>query len=147
MAWPDLPESIELLESNYVLANTRRADAQAQIDWAWVDWNAGDDHAALVNVLQGMQKHNDALEAIINYALPLTPKNLLPTILYQMRTEYGAAAYELTMTKLINCMFTASFEELRSFVGLVDAYRQSLWNKPFDVELWAAIARGFEQWA
>jgi len=52
----------------------------------------------------------------------------------------------LTMRAILDEMFTASNEELMQFVALVDAYRQSLWNKPFDANYWAAVARGFEQW-
>ena len=53
---------------------------------------------------------------------------------------------EITMANIISAMFSASNEELRDFIGLTDAYRQSLWNKPFNREYWAAIARGFEIW-
>lgn len=53
---------------------------------------------------------------------------------------------EVTMRSILDVMFTASNEELKQFIALVDAYRQSLWNKPFDVNYWAAVARGFEQW-
>jgi len=55
-------------------------------------------------------------------------------------------AYELTMDDLINVMLQANPEQVKYFVGLVDAYRQSLWNQPFNEELFAALARGFEQW-
>ncbi|GAH29755.1 unnamed protein product, partial [marine sediment metagenome] len=32
------------------------------------------------------------------------------------------------------------------FVGLVDAYRQSIWNRPFNKDFFAALARGFMEW-
>lgn len=52
----------------------------------------------------------------------------------------------VTMASILSAMYEATNTELLHFVGLVDAYRQSLWNKPFNQEFWAAIARGFEQW-
>jgi len=54
--------------------------------------------------------------------------------------------YKLTMADILSVMVSATSDELENFIGLVDAYRQSLWNKPFNAEFFAALARGFEQW-
>ena len=143
MAWPDLPASIDLLATNYHNAYYQRSDAQTQINFAWDDWNVGDDHACLVNVLQAIQKHNDALDSMIAFALPLTPDTLLPAILYQLRYEYSTQEYELTMSKILAAMITADLDEYRRFIGIADAYRVALWNKPFNAEFYAALARGF----
>jgi len=51
-----------------------------------------------------------------------------------------------TMQQIINAMFLANPTQVTSFVGLMDAYRQSIWNAPFNAEMWAAVARGFMQW-
>lgn len=51
-----------------------------------------------------------------------------------------------TMQQIINAMFLANKTQVTSFVGLMDAYRQSIWNMPFNAEMWAAVARGFQQW-
>jgi len=50
---------------------------------------------------------------------------------------------EVTMESLLSIMAAATDSELMNFIGLVDAYRQSLWNKPFNAEYFAALARGF----
>lgn len=55
-----------------------------------------------------------------------------------------AEPYELTMDDILSVMVTAEPEQVNYFVGLVDAYRQSIWNKPFNEEFFAALARGFE---
>ncbi|GAH62913.1 unnamed protein product [marine sediment metagenome] len=52
----------------------------------------------------------------------------------------------LTMESLINVMLLADPSEVEYFIGIVDAYRQSVWNKPFNQEFFAALARGFEEW-
>lgn len=52
-------------------------------------------------------------------------------------------AYELTMGDILSTMLAADEEEVMYFIGLVDAYRTSLWNKPFNAEYYAALARGF----
>lgn len=58
----------------------------------------------------------------------------------------GDGGVELEMEMIINAMLAATPYEVNYFVGLVDAYRQSLWNKSFNSEFFAALARGFEQW-
>ena len=50
---------------------------------------------------------------------------------------------EVTMDSILSIMAAATDSELMNFIGLVDAYRQSLWNKPFNAEYFAALARGF----
>jgi len=50
---------------------------------------------------------------------------------------------ELTMDSILSVMVTATDSELMNFIGLVDAYRQSLWNKEFNAEYFAALAKGF----
>lgn len=52
----------------------------------------------------------------------------------------------ITMATILSAMVTAEPSQIQDFVGLTDAYRQSLWNKPFNKEFFAALARGFEQW-
>ncbi len=58
----------------------------------------------------------------------------------------GMGATEFTMETLINTMLVADPEEVTYFIGLVDAYRTSIWNKPYNSEFYAALARGFETW-
>ncbi len=53
----------------------------------------------------------------------------------------------VTMSAIIEAMLTADLEQITFFVGLLDAYRQAIWNRPFNSELFAALARGFEEWA
>ncbi|GAI56337.1 unnamed protein product [marine sediment metagenome] len=57
-----------------------------------------------------------------------------------------APADPFTMDALINTMLEATPEQVTYFVGLVDAYRQSIWTQPFNHEFFAALARGFETW-
>jgi hypothetical protein len=50
------------------------------------------------------------------------------------------------MDAIINAMLVAKFDQLQSFIGLVDAYRVALWNAPFNADFYAALARGFMKW-
>lgn len=53
---------------------------------------------------------------------------------------------EVTLDAILSAMVKAQPEQIDYFIGLVDAYRQSLWNKPFNREYYAALARGFQLW-
>ena len=53
------------------------------------------------------------------------------------------SGYDLTMDDMISVMLAATEEEYRYFIGVIDAYRVGLWNKPFESEFYAALARGF----
>lgn len=50
---------------------------------------------------------------------------------------------EITMDAILSAMLTSDIGQIEYFVGLVDAYRVALWNKPFNAEFYAALARGF----
>lgn len=64
---------------------------------------------------------------------------------YYMENCLGGS-YELSMDDIINTMLVADPDEVQYFIGLVDAYRQSIWNRPFNKEFFAALARGFMEW-
>jgi len=49
----------------------------------------------------------------------------------------------VTMDAILTAMATASFDELRTFMGVTDAYKAAVWNAPFNAEYYAALARGF----
>jgi len=143
VAWPTLPDSIDLLATNWDNAYYERYYAQTSINAAQAHWNLGEDHEAINDLIIAVQYHNDCLDWMLTFSLPLSPTTLLPKILYQIYDIAGGEPFELTMAALINCMLTADNEEYKSFIGIVDAYRVALWNKPFEVEFYAALARGF----
>ncbi|GAF99130.1 unnamed protein product, partial [marine sediment metagenome] len=58
----------------------------------------------------------------------------------------GLMGEGLTIQSMINAMLLANPYEVEYFIGLVDAYRQSTWNRPFNKEFFAALARGFAEW-
>jgi len=63
-----------------------------------------------------------------------------------IRDNWPDEAPELTMEAILIAMLGANASEVMYFVGLVDAYRQSVWNQPFNQDFFASLARGFEQW-
>lgn len=59
---------------------------------------------------------------------------------------WAPKAATITMDSILAAMVAATPEQVTYFVGLADAYRQSIWNKPFNSEFFAALARGFQEW-
>ncbi|GAI62812.1 unnamed protein product [marine sediment metagenome] len=55
----------------------------------------------------------------------------------------GNGANGVTMSAILSAMIAADFDDFQAFVGIVDGYRAALWNKPFNAEYYAALARGF----
>lgn len=55
----------------------------------------------------------------------------------------GTGGGGVDMDGILNAMLAASFDDLRQFIGIEDAYRTALWNQPFNAEFYAALARGF----
>ena len=139
---------IAVITSDYATANGWAASVNAERIQALSDWNAGNDHAAIADIIEGMWATNQALVNLLSkgYWGWNGATNALPNALDRNKacpfiTE--APPFELTMDDIINTMLTASPEQVNYFVGLVDAYRVSIWDKPFNEEFFAALARGF----
>lgn len=58
----------------------------------------------------------------------------------------AAAPPEISMMDVLSAMYIAQPDEVQFFIALVDAYRQSIWNRPFPKEYYASLAKGFMQW-
>ena len=102
-------------------------------------WTGGDDHGAIQLLISAVQFTIDgAAYAGYGYS-PFDNEG--PWAYYFTNCIEGGT---ITMADVINVMESASNDELKTFIGLVDAYRISLWNKPFESDFFASIARGFE---
>lgn len=53
---------------------------------------------------------------------------------------------EVDMSAILTAMLAATPDEIEQFVGIVDAFKVSIWNRPYNEEFYAALARGFAQW-
>lgn len=105
---------------------------------AWSHWWSNQDHLAIEDILNGLSDAN-AAAGYAGWGYDPFPYEG-PWWWYFTNCIEGGT---ITMADVINVMESASNDELKTFIGLVDAYRISLWNKPFESEFFAAIARGF----
>jgi len=65
-------------------------------------------------------------------------------LLDMVRAEGNGA--EVTMSAVLSAMLTADPDEVQQFVGITDAFMQSIWNRPYNREFYAALGRGFMEW-
>lgn len=122
--------------------------ARQSIDDAQSHWNSNQDHLAIEDLITAVYNNNQAGEYIIwgyfwGYG---GSTNMIPTALDRnMACPFitEAPGGEVNMDSILSAMIAADFDELLKFIGIVDAYRVSLWNEPFNAEFYAALARGF----
>jgi len=108
----------------------------------------GDDHLALSHLINSTQGIIYAVKDIIDYDSGDPDQSyFFESIYWASRSGLDADPVEVTMDDLINTMLTADPAQVEYFIGLVDAYRQSLWTRPFNQEFFAALGRGFATWA
>ncbi len=135
----------DLLRDNYDGAWLFYEWAADDFDAARVYWNGGNDHLALDKCITGCYRLASSVYYIIGRFTEVSPWYLLPK-LHTLSWEYSMdepPAADVSMDAILSAMITASLDEYTEFIGLVDAYRVGLWNKPFNSEYYAALARGF----
>ncbi|GAI72283.1 unnamed protein product [marine sediment metagenome] len=111
---------------------------------AFTAWSANEDHIAIGHLITAITETWFTFNVYPGFQFSDPDQSPIVESIYWANKDVPTA--EVTMRAILDEMFTASDYELMQFIALVDAYRQSLWNKPFDANYWAAVARGFEQW-
>lgn len=133
------------LTAKYGLADNHRAGINLEITQAWLDWQVPDDHAAIQDIIQGLEETRDAFVDMLSkgYYGYNGSTYCLPTALDLNKACTFISEATVTMADILNAMLTANADEVMYFVGLVDAYRQSVWNRDFNQEFFGALAQGF----
>ena len=147
MGW-DYDALIAELESSYQTAEGYTSTARAEITNARNHWIAGQDHEAIDDLIDAVYENNQASEHILAqgfYGWPGTRHAVTDALdrdkACPFITEDDVPTVD--MDSILSAMITADFEDLQKFIGIVDAYRVALWNEPFNVDFYAALARGF----
>jgi len=104
-------------------------------------WNTGQDHEAIGYMLTALDYLQDSLNNLPDYSAPNYLSATLTESIYWANTDVSAPP--LDMDAILSAMITADLSQFQKFIGIEDAYRMSLWNKPFNIEFYAALARGF----
>jgi len=129
------------IKDNYAKAYTARDSLFSEYQKAVDDWNAGKDHDAIGHLTGCAYYTGVCVSWILGKNQPYSGQYLVPHFL-----EYHTAETAIAdMNALLNIMMTAKFEELQKFIGIEDAYRCALWDEWFNIEFYAALARGFKK--
>ncbi len=136
------------LEGRWADAEGQTSTARWHLNRADSHWGAGDDHLAIEDLMKAVFENNQAIESVLAqgfFGWPGDSHALLNALNRSKACPFidEAPESEVTMALILSAMITADFTELQTFIGLVDAYRVSLWNEPFNAEYYAALARGF----
>lgn len=150
MGWT-YDQLLTTLYEKYAAANLDRASVSAARNAANIDWQAADDHAAIGHIIDGMTETIQYMANMLakgyygwNGSTYLLPNMLDPSKACPFITADDVPPVD--MAAIIVAMLSANPDEVEYFVGLVDAYRQSIWNRPFNKDMFAALARGFMLW-
>lgn len=148
MAW-SYDALIASMHDQHDAAQTHLGSARYWLNRADSHWWANEDHLCLEDVMTAIYENNQACEHIIqggfygyNGATNIIPTALDRNMACDFITEAPPA--EFTMDDILTAMISADAAQLMTFIGVVDAYRVSLWNEPFNAEFYAALARGFQ---
>ena len=108
---------------------------------AYTHWGSGQDHAAIEDLCLACYDYGNSTGYLAFNYNPWVGEGPMYWYLVNCVTSF-----EMTMEVILTTMLAAKPNEVEYFVGLVDAYRQSIWNRPFNQEFFAALSRGFMQW-
>ncbi len=125
-------------------------NVRTDADFAENQYHAGFKDSALHNIIHAGQNAGNAWDAYITSSgldFPWMSITALFESLNERLVELEEAAPgELTLFKMVNAMLDGVPTDIEMFVGITDAFRQSIWNRPFNKQLYANLARSFETW-
>jgi len=135
-----IESDIALLASKYAVSN--------------IQWNAANDalnDAAGETLWSNARYHiNTSSEYIQGGGFNITAyvggetNYLVTNILAALNAKIDAVSeYELTMEHILAVMMDAIPPEIEQFVGIMDAYRQAIWNIDFNQKYYASLAKRF----
>lgn len=129
------------IKQYYTSAFSWHNSALNYLDDALDHWELNEDHEAIYDLHHGAAHLWWAIDYLTYKYSPFYPEMPIPHFLEHHTTEEAA----VDMDSILSAMITANFEQLQKFIGLVDAYRSALWDKPFNAEFYAGLARGFRE--
>ena len=146
----DYDDFISRIDTALVGARFWNYTAENYYTAAKYEYDTGNDHAAMFEML-GMLF---SLQKSVDYLAPY--RNLLYGLWNLERLGDGikddfinlcnGAEYELTLTKMLGAYIAAPEIDRRSHRYLLDAFKASMYNKPFDLSYHTEWVRRFESW-
>jgi hypothetical protein len=107
-------------------------------------FNGGNDHLALQQLLYAGYYGKYLFQYMMDYYALIADDCSLLESLYWARND--SLPSTPTMLQIINAMISSNPDELETFICIEDAFRASLWDKPFNYEWYAGMVRAFKSW-
>ena len=144
--WSNFDDAFDNYSGKFANLKSKMDDFNFNMNLAYVGCPDPVDRTHFYHMYSALQQLQTFLSNLTTYTWPDWQGSGLFESLYWLDQEAGGGdPYVLTMDDILSVMVTASDEEYAKFIGLVDAYRIGLWNKPFNTEFYAALGRGFTQ--
>lgn len=102
-------------------------------------WDLGQDHLAIEDIILALR---DIRYSAVSSTYPWSPYNTTGAIHYFLDNCING----VDMSAILSAMLTADPDEIQQFIGITDAFMQSIWNRPYNREFFAALGRGFMEW-
>jgi len=139
---------ISSMETYHLSAFWDGEDCSGHVTKAWTKWGESNYNSCLYWTLFAV---DDLQYTIHDITLRfLWGENgfsmMVPAAFRYLKSAVDSLGGGLTMDAILSTMLSANPEQVNYFVGLVDAYRQSIWNRPFDKDFYSALAKGFMIW-
>ena len=133
-------DALVAINSYYTIAYDAMLSVYDYNDQALAFALSGDFTNAFVKMHDAMSWAATSLYYIIGKRTPFEGGYAVPYFL-----EHFAGG-DFSMDTLLTTMLEANPDQTLYFIGLVDAFRTSVWNRDFNEEYFAALARGFMEW-
>lgn len=110
------------------------------------DWYELRDKLITDPVLLEIRDNLEGIYYIFENLFALLPPPVLRPVWYAHVEDVGQGneGAELTMTAILEVMLLANPAQVEYFVALLDGYRQSIWNRPFNKFYYQTIADLFQ---
>ncbi len=146
----DYDDFVTRIDDALVLARYWSLDAERYVTAAFYEYGLGNDHDALREIMSAVKVLQWSVDKLAPY------KNLLYGLWNLERLGEGirddftnlcdGGEYELTLNKILGAYISAEELERRNHLLLTDAFRATMFDKPFDKEYHAFWVRTFKSW-
>ncbi|MBA7652689.1 hypothetical protein ES703_60528 [subsurface metagenome] len=135
------------LNQKYYLCEQDRDDAYDAFVVAYYAY-PGDDHAALGAIINSVGQLCHCIKWLLDYGWPSMDDFSIIQFLEDHTIAEAAPAdpFELTWLKVIEAYIAAEDDHRSAFQLLTDAYKASMYDKPFDLQYHKDWVQRFKSW-
>lgn len=131
--WDTIDGWIAWMKDQYDTGSVLLGTSRSETDEAFDEWFYGDPDWGFAMLCYAMYDLQSSMSAFLNIEDGWGDVHPFQEFVYQ---------YCVTnMENILKAMLQAEFTELKQFVGIVDAYRATIWDQPFEAQYYADLVR------